>query len=183
MMKKLCVAIIAMGIAGLVNAQEVKIGVKVGMNISYLNGNEDNLDAQDGWVLGGTAEIALTEKFSLQPEFLYSQQGAQDRENFLYDLKYMTMPIIAKYYIAEGFSLEAGPQISFLIKDEILSKTSDATLNPNSENIDIAMNLGLGYQLNKRFSVQTRYSIGIMDVDKEAKFKNGVLQLTVGYHF
>ena len=45
------------------------------------------------------------------------------------------------------------------------------------------MNLGLGYQLNKRFSVQTRYSIGTMDVDKEAKFKNGVLQLTVGYHF
>jgi opacity protein-like surface antigen len=97
MIKKLCIAIIAMGIAGLVNAQEVKIGVKVGMNISSLNGNDNNLDAQDGWVLGGTAEIALTEKFSVQPEFLYSQQGAQDRENFLYDLKYMTMPIIAKY--------------------------------------------------------------------------------------
>jgi len=90
---------------------------------------------------------------------------------------------MAKYYLAEGFSLEAGPQLSILVKDEILSKTSDATLNPNSENLDIAVNLGLGYQLNKRFSVQTRYSIGTMDVDKEAKFKNGVLQLTVGYHF
>ena len=95
----------------------------------------------------------------------------------------MTIPIIAKYYIAEGFSLEAGPQISFLIKDEILSKTSDARLNPNSENFDIAMNLGFGYQLNKRFSVQTRYSIGTMDVDKEARLKNGVLQMTVGYRF
>ena len=46
MIKKLCFAIIAMGMAALVNAQEVKIGVKVGMNISSLNGNEDNLDAQ-----------------------------------------------------------------------------------------------------------------------------------------
>ncbi len=183
MIKKLCFAIIAMGMAALVNAQEVKLGVKVGVNISTLNGNEDNLDAQDGWVLGATAEVALTEKFSLQPELLYSQQGAQDRESFLYDLKYITMPIMAKYYLAEGFSLEAGPQLSILVKDEILSKTSDATLNPNSENLDIAVNLGLGYQLNKRFSVQTRYSIGTMDVDKEAKFKNGVLQLTVGYHF
>jgi len=45
MIKKLCIAIIAMGIAGLVNAQEVKIGVKVGMNISSLNGNDNNLDA------------------------------------------------------------------------------------------------------------------------------------------
>lgn len=187
MIKKLCVAIIAMGMVGVVNAQEVKLGVKLGMNISSLNGNQDNLDPKDGWVLGATAEVALTEKFSLQPELLYSQQGAKSRGNFIYDLNYVTMPIMAKYYIADGFSLEAGPQLSFLVRDELLSDDDvnfgDLTVNPNSENLDVALNVGLGYRLNKRFSVQTRYSIGTMDVDESTGLKNGVFQMTVGYHF
>ena len=86
MIKKLCIAFFAMGMLGVVQAQDVKLGVKLGMNISSLNGNEDNLDPKDGWVLGATAEVALTDKFSLQPELLYSQQGAKSRGNFIYDL-------------------------------------------------------------------------------------------------
>ena len=185
-MKKLCLAIIAMGMFGVVQAQDVKLGVKLGMNISSLNGNEDNLDPKDGWVIGATAEVALTEKFSLQPELLYSQQGAKSRGNFIYDLDYMTMPIMAKYYIADGFSIQAGPQFSFLVKDELISDdpySGDVTANPNSENLDIALNFGLGYRINKRFSVQTRYSLGTMDVDESTGVKNGVFQMTLGYHF
>ena len=186
MIKKLCIAFFAMGMLGVVQAQDVKLGVKLGMNISSLNGNEDNLDPKDGWVLGATAEVALTEKFSLQPELLYSQQGAKSRGNFIYDLNYVTMPIMAKYYIAEGFSLEAGPQLSFLVRDELVSDSANSgslTANPNSENLDVALNFGLGYQLNKRFSVQTRYSLGTIDVDESTGVKNGVFQMTLGYHF
>ena len=43
MIKKVWIAIIAIGIAGTVNAQDVKLGAKIGMNVSSVNGNQDNL--------------------------------------------------------------------------------------------------------------------------------------------
>ena len=184
MIKKLWIAIIAVGIAGTVNAQDVKLGAKIGMNVSSLNGNVDNLDSKTGWILGATAEVSLTEKFSLQPELLYSQQGAKQRGNFIYDLNYISVPVMAKYYIAKGFSLEAGPQFSFLVKDELLSDSNNAaSANTNAENFDFSANLGLGYQLDNGIFFQTRYNLGLKEVDTTTDVKNGVFQMSLGYQF
>ena len=184
MIKKLWIAIIAIGIAGTVNAQDVKLGAKIGMNVSSVNGDPDNLDSKTGWVLGATAEVSLTEKFSLQPELLYSQQGAKQRGNFIYDLNYVSLPIMAKYYIAKGFSLEAGPQFSFLVKDELISDTNNAaSANTNAENFDFSANLGLGYQLDNGIFFQTRYNLGLTAISETPDVKNGVFQMSLGYQF
>jgi hypothetical protein len=184
MIKKLWIACIAIAFAGTVNAQDVKLGAKIGMNVSSLNGNTDNLDSKTGWVLGATAEISLTEKFSLQPELLYSQQGAKQRGNFIYDLNYVSLPVMAKYYIAKGFSVEAGPQFSFLVKDELISDSNNAaSANTNAENFDLTANLGLGYQFDNGIFFQTRYNLGLLEVDKTTEVKNGVFQMSLGYQF
>ena len=184
MIKKLWIAIIAVGIAGTVNAQDVKLGAKIGMNVSSINGDPDNLDSKTGWVLGATAEVSLTEKFSLQPELLYSQQGAKQRGSFIYDLNYISVPVMAKYYIAKGFSLEAGPQFSFLVKDELLSDTNNAaSANTNAENFDLSANLGLGYQLDNGIFFQTRYNLGLTAISETPDVKNGVFQMSLGYQF
>lgn len=184
MIKKLWIAIMAIGIAGTINAQEVKLGAKIGMNVSSVNGNQDNLDSKTGFVLGVTAEIPLTEKFSLQPELLYSQQGAKSRDVFIYDLNYITLPFMAKYYIAKGFSLEAGPQFSFLVKDELISDTNNtATANTNAENFDLNANFGLGYKLNNGIFFQTRYNLGLIAITETPDVKNGVFQMSLGIQF
>ena len=163
MIKKLWVACVAIAFAGTVNAQDtpfaetvnandVKIGIKLGMNIASVNGsNANNLDSRTGFVLGVTAEIPFTEKFSIQPELLYSAQGAQGAQvsdNFMYDLNYVSLPIMAKYYIAKGFTVEAGPQFSFLLKDELvpIDQYNGNRENTDAENFDFGINLGLGYQ-------------------------------------
>jgi hypothetical protein len=184
MIKKLWIAIIAIGIAGTVNAQEVKLGVKLGMNVSSINGgNANNIDSKTGFVYGVTAEVLLTEKFSIQPEVLYSQQGAQSRNNYTYDLNYVTLPIMAKYYIANRFSIEAGPQFSFLLKDELIPANGSQTANTNAENFDLTANIGLGYQLNNKIFFQTRYNLGLISIDENPDIKNGVFQMTIGYQF
>ena len=181
MIKKVWVAIIAIGIAGTVNAQDVKLGAKIGMNVSSVNGDPDNLDSKTGWVLGATAEVSLTDKFSLQPELLYSQQGAKQRGNFIYDLNYISLPVMAKYYIAKGFSLEAGPQFSFLVKDELISDSNNAaSANTNAENFDFSANLGLGYQLDNGIFFQTRYNLGLTAISETPDVKNGVFQMSLG---
>lgn len=187
MIKKLWIVCIAITFVGTVNAQDVKIGLKFGMNISSVNGNNaNNLDSRTGLVLGATAEIPLSEKFSIQPELLYSSQGAQQRDNFKYDLNYVSLPIMAKYYIAKGFNVEIGPQFSFLVKDQLvpLDEFGGAPReNTDAENFDLAANLGLGYQFDSGIFFQTRYNLGLIAISENPDIKNGVFQMTLGYQF
>ncbi len=186
MIKKLCIALVSFAFIGTIKAQEVKFGVKTGMNISSINGNNvNNLDSRTGFVIGATAEIPLTEKFSLQPELLYSAQGAQLRDSFKYDLNYMALPVMAKYYIAEGFSVEAGPQFSFLIKDQIVpvNQYGAETQNTDAANFDLAANLGFGYQFKNGIFFQTRYNLGLVAISENPDIKNGAFQMALGFQF
>lgn len=184
MIKKLWIACIVIALSGTVNAQDVKLGVKLGMNVSSVNGNQDNLDSKTGFVLGATAEVSLTKHFSIQPELLYSQQGAKQRGSFIYDLNYVSLPIMVKYYIARGFSVEAGPQFSFLVKDELISDSNnEASANTNAENFDFSANLGLGYKLDNGIFFQTRYNLGLTSISDTPDVKNGVFQMSLGYQF
>ena len=187
MIKKLWIACIAIAFAGTVNAQDVKIGLKFGMNIASVNGGDaNNLDSRTGFVGGVTAEVPISEKFSIQPELLYSAQGAQQRDNFKYDLNYVSLPIMAKYYIANGFSVEAGPQFSFLIKDQLVPLDEfggQPRENTNAENFDLAANVGLGYQFQSGIFFQTRYNLGLIAITENPDIKNGVFQMTLGYQF
>jgi hypothetical protein len=197
MIKKIWVACVVIAFAGTVNAQDttfaetekakdVKIGIKLGMNIATVNGSEaNNLDSRTGFVIGVAAEIPFTEKFSIQPELLYSAQGAQQRDNFMYDLNYISLPIMAKYYIAKGFTLEAGPQFSFLLKDELvpINQNNVSSVNTAAENFDLALNLGLGYQFKSGIFFQTRYNLGLIAITENPDIKNGVFQMTLGFQF
>jgi hypothetical protein len=79
---------------------------------------------------GVYAEIPVSEAFSIQPELLYSRQGGTQDGSLVFqegnvnyestfNLSYLTVPIMAKFYVAKGLSLEAGPQIGFLLKSEV----------------------------------------------------------------
>ena len=186
MIKKLWIACFAVALIGKVNGQDVKLGVKIGMNIASVNGsNANNLDSRTGFVLGVTAEIPFTEKFSIQPELLYSAQGAQQRDNFKYDLNYVSLPIMAKYYIAKGITLEAGPQFSFLLKDQLvpIDIYNGTRENTDAENFDFGVNVGLGYQFKSGIFFQTRYNLGLIAISENPDIKNGVFQMTLGFQF
>ena len=184
MIKKLWIALIAIGIAGTVTAQDVKFGVKLGMNVSSINGSQaNNLDSKTGFLFGVTSEVSLSNKFSLQPELLFSQQGAKSKDVYTYDLNYVSLPIMAKYYIVDAFSVEAGPQFSFLVKDELIPENGSQTVNTNAENFDLTANLGLGYQLKNGIFFQTRYNLGLINIDENPDIKNGVFQMSLGFKF
>lgn len=183
MIKKLWIAIVAIGITGSVTAQDVKFGAKIGMNVSTITGDDvSNIDSKTGFVLGATSEISFTDKFSVQPELLFSQQGARFEGNFTVDLNYLTLPIMAKYYVAKGFSVEAGPQFSFLVKDEVIFE-DNTTSDTNAKNFDLMANVGLGYQLENGIFLQTRYNLGLLSIADDTDNKNGVFQIALGFQF
>jgi hypothetical protein len=197
-MKKIILStamLLAVGFAA--KAQEIKYGVKAGLNLSTLTGDiPDEAKLRPGFHAGVVAEFKLTEQFSIQPELLYSQQGMKyDVTEDGVDVKstwkvdYLTLPIAAKYYIIEGLSIEAGPQIAYRVGAKI-KMTADGY---NDENYDIkdetkAIEFGIiggvAYDLPMGVFFQARYNAGISKVnDDDDNVKNGVLQLSVGYKF
>jgi outer membrane autotransporter protein len=91
---------------------------------------------------------------------------------------------MAKYYVADAFSLEAGPQLGFLMSAKADGKDNKKEFNST----DFAFNLGAGYDLNEQMSLGLRYNIGLSDIEKdlmagESGSTNSSLQLSFGYKF
>ncbi len=206
-MKKLflCAAIAVFAFINL-NAQEVKFGAKAGLNLASIVGDEaDDFDGKTSFHFGVVAEIMISEKFSVQPELLYSAQGAEityeddfEKEEVTIKLDYINIPIMAKYYVAEGFSVEAGPQIGFLMNSEAefdytdkedpeFSESGTEDLKDDIKSIDFGFNLGVGYKMDSGLNFGARYNLGLSDlwdIDTGGiKNQNSVIQVSVGFFF
>ena len=74
--KKVLLTAVAIFAFGFANAQEVKFGVKAGLNMSTVQGGYYSGAVKPGFHIGGLAEIKLNDKFAIQPELLYSLKGS-----------------------------------------------------------------------------------------------------------
>ena len=182
-MKKLFTITMAL-VAFTISAQNITFGAKAGLNFASMVGDgAEGLDGRTSFHIGATAEIEISESFSIQPELLYSGQGYTADEDVTGKVDYINLPVMAKFYVADGFSIEAGPQIGFLVsaKVEGFGETTDL----KAKSTDFALNLGAGYKLDSGLNFGLRYSMGLTDVpdyDTDG-FKHSVLQLSVGYNF
>ena len=89
---------------------------------------------------------------------------------------------MAKYYLVKGFFVEAGPEVSFLVNDEI--KGSSFILEDTKiDSYDVGANLGFGYQFDNGLFVQSRYTLGLLNMQESPEMKSGVFQFSLGYQF
>ncbi|MFC4479570.1 porin family protein [Flavobacterium chungangensis] len=186
MKKILLVAVMFLATSAAVNAQFVQIGVKAGANFANQTGGSDfngiSVDKEGitSYHAGLVAELKLLEKFSIQPELLYSTQGATYKNaltEFKNEMGYIAIPVMAKIYMTKSLSLELGPQASFLVSNK---KEFDAA---DPKTFDFSLNAGLGLKVVGGLFVQARYGIGLTEISEEADFKNSVFQLSAGYMF
>ena len=139
--------------------------------------------------LGVVAEISISDKFSVQPELLYSAQGAkQDGGDGELKLDYINIPVMAKFYVAEGFSLEAGPQVGFLMSAKSEEGGESVDVKDLFKGIDFGIDFGLGYKMESGLNFGARYNLGLSNLwdvpsDFNVKNQNSVMQLYVGYFF
>lgn len=160
-------------------SQGIRFGLKGGANFATLDGDFDS-DNLTSWHAGGVLEVNVFQNFSVQPEVLYSSQGAKVDGADDFKLDYISVPVLAKFYlISDVLSLEAGPQFSFLVNDSYDDLMGDI----ENESFDFAAIGGIGFNLTDSFFAQARYVIGLTEANKEAEVTNKVIQLSVGYRF
>ncbi|MGH2665844.1 porin family protein [Flavobacterium sp.] len=184
-MKKVVLTAAALFAFGFANAQEVKFGVKAGLNLANLSGDLENTSMKASFHVGGFAEIKLSDKFGIQPEVLYSVQGA-DVDGGTYEFSYVNVPVMAKFYPIPQLSLEAGPQIGFLTSAKGKPDSGpDVDVKEFLKSTDFGVNVGASYNITDNFLAGLRYNIGLANISDEENgdIKNGVLSLSVGYRF
>lgn len=171
-------------------AQHVNFGVKGGVNLyNVINENSSNYNSKVGIHLGLLAHIHLDKSIALQPELVYSTQGGKFVSNGIdYNLKlnYINVPVLLQYMFDNGFRLEAGPQLGFLINAKSDSKNSSTDVKANFKAIDFAVAIGVGYiKPSTRFGVDFRYNVGLNDINKSdlVNSSNRGFQLGVFYQF
>ncbi|WP_264534891.1 porin family protein [Flavobacterium sp. N1736] len=205
-MKRIILSAIAIMAFGFTNAQETKFGLKGGLNISNFSGDTEGIDFKSriGFNIGAFVEIKLSDKFAIQPEVLYSTQGAtaDDFADFetgitgdvAFKLNYINIPVMFKYYVAEKFNIEAGPQIGFLTSAKTTTTLNgysgehDMDVKDSFESVDFGLNLGAAYDFTEHFSAGLRYNLGLANTAKtepgdDSKVHNGVFSVNVGYKF
>ncbi|HJS00329.1 MAG TPA: porin family protein [Flavobacterium sp.] len=183
MKKVFLVAIMFLSITTLLQAQSIRFGIKAGANFSNQYGDDfPDVDKEGitSYHAGLVSEIKLFDSFAIQPELLYSTQGASYKdagEEFKNELGYLSIPVLAKFYLSESISLELGPQASFL-----LSERND--FDPGDpKTFEFGVVGGLGLNITKNLFVQARYGLGLTEADKNADIKNSTVQLSAGIMF
>lgn len=105
--------------------------------------------------IGGFVEIKISDKFVIQPEVLYSGQGS-DSDEGSFNLTYINVPLMAKYYVADKFNLEAGPQIGFLTSAKIKMDGNSIDSKRLFNSTDFGINFGAGYDFTQKLSAGIR---------------------------
>ena len=177
-------------------AQKMKgktfLGFTAGCNLSTFRTAVDYTDFDQriraGFSLGAFVEIPVSSRFKIQPEFLYSQMGANAKvvgDEYRFKYNYFSVPLIVKYKIAKQISILAGPQADFLFRARVkdFAKTQSVTYKLKHD-YDLGFTAGAEAELSKKFSAMARYIHGIRDVSPtvdENTFYNQGFQLSIGY--
>jgi Outer membrane protein beta-barrel domain len=205
----------------MVNAQ-VKYGVRAGVNManwqgdavksinSIVNATNGYLDTKGrtGFFAGGYVNLPIAKGISIEPGLLYSQKGYTlngDIEvpalKFLganasaqVQSHYIDIPVLVRAEVVKGLSVYAGPQVSYLVKNNLRVDAGVLGISLLRSNLDIAdqfkrLDMGIvagaTYKFANGFQVQAGYDYGLSRVDANGSFKsfNRVIKVGIGYEF
>lgn len=182
-----------------VNAQS-RIGFKAGASLFVLNSASvkplDYDNPKLGVTVGLTYMLPVNNSFSIQPEFNYSFQNAQETYyNSTINLTYAQVPVLFQYKPGSGsIVLYAGPQVNFLTGAKIDQPNgSSISGRSNFVQTDFGMGWGFGTRPNSNgtagnITFDLRVFNGMTNVFKSV-YDNGnksratLLSLTLGYLF
>jgi Outer membrane protein beta-barrel domain len=176
--------------AGNVTAQNANFGIKGGLNVYTINNENDaDYDSKAGFNLGLLSHIHLAKQWAIQPEIVYSLQGAMINTGNIetkINLGYINIPVLFQYMFDNGFRLQAGPQLGFLVNAKSKTGGLSVDIKDNLNIVDFGLGVGAGYvHTPSGFGVDARYNFGLSNINENSSDKsfNRGFQLGVFYLF
>lgn len=186
MKKKLLIMFIVIVVGFNAYAQGISGGVKAGLNLAFQNYSGFRYNETSGRVAyhaGGFLSIKFSKSFGIQPELLFNSVGSTvGPDAFRYN--YLSLPIMFKFNLIKTLSIQAGPQIGYLLAATYKVGNTVAPYNNGVNKLfETSMAMGLGLDLPHGLIASIRYNIGLTNtvIFSSAEIKNKYLQFSVGY--
>jgi len=203
-MKRNAFLLIAVAICATAHAlyaqKRVSPGIRAGVNVATLS--NINADFKTDFYAGGILSLNLGQRYTLQPELIYTRQGANhvvfvdeetgqpSREENV-TIQYLSLGVINKFYFVEGFHGLVGPSLDMKIGKNFPRIDFD---DDDYGGVDLGIALGLGYTLPFGLTVEGRFKTGLLDAfnndyflrifdDPDKVSLNRVFQIGVSYSF
>jgi Outer membrane protein beta-barrel domain len=192
-MNKRLVFMMIILVPGFATAQDFSWGAKAGLNLAKLKMSVGTISASSDDLVsfhaGLYGKIKTSEKFFIQPEFIYSAQGGKgDGGNF--NMGYLNVPVMLAFEFSPGISVQAGPQVGFLMNASVDGTDIKSQMN----SVDFGASFGFGVERPSGFSFSFRYNIGFTNTLSSAvasslaglglgtvSMTNQVIQFSLGY--
>ena len=189
--------------------RKTMFGITGGVNLSNIT-SENYLESnrKTGFYLGILTEIPITNKFSIQSELLYATYGADvsirvpgpGPMEVEYSLDYIQIPVLGKIYIYRNLSIEIGPLLNFLVREEgyrpgapdIVDENGNfirnqTDIDPNGSRFELSGLVGVSYKLNNKWIVSARFTKGLSNAFNSPSdlddAKNDAFQFGMGINF
>jgi len=188
-----------------VSLAQMQIGLKAGLNISNISGDDaGSPDSKTGFAGGLFFMYKFSNMFAIQPEVYYTMKGAKEKESFggetveaTVSLDYIEIPLLLKLLIPiQGSSINpvifAGPAVG-------INTTAKAKLEAGGESFEediedvkstdfgLVFGGGVGFPVGKNeLGFDVRYILGLSTIDDSAEafdVKNGVINFNVYFGF
>ena len=183
MKKLLFVLSTFIGVHSFAQTSVTTFGAKGGVNFSSIsNKGYDDTKTRTGFHAGLFANMPISDNFSIQPEVLYSQEGAKVTRTYnsakissKLNLDYVQVPIMFQVRPVKQFYIEAGPQFGFLVNAKAKGDLAVGNNNVANTTLDVkdqtksfnfGLGAGLGYDITENIGIGARYNFGLSDINK-----------------
>ncbi|MFY0255082.1 porin family protein [Chitinophaga sp. 30R24] len=159
----------------MVKAQGLHYGVKADLNLFQLDGQGIQSHYNFGGRLGVYANYDFNKQWGIQPELLYAQENTRRdndfSERYIHNsnptasknvkLSYLTLPLLLRYNINRKFTINAGPQYSFLVyeNDDLLTYNKNAF---KRSDFGVAAGATMTFDI---LHIYARYVLGLTNVN------------------
>lgn len=147
-----------------------------------------------GFYIGAGADIPLGDMVSIEPGLVYTQRGYGLKGNLTINklkiealnaratsqMHYIDLPVLIKVKPAGGLTIFAGPQISYLVKNNLQADVAllgfslintDLDITNQFNKFDVGITGGIGYEFEGGFGIAASYEKGFNRLDKNQNFK------------
>ena len=195
MKKLLVIGALVFGCNLQMNAQ-TKFGITGGLSLgtataktgttSYSSSSRTSLS------LGVIADFKGANKFNVRSGLIYNGLGGKFDSDYLgadgtLALDYLTIPVLARFKIAEGFHGYAGPQIGILVNSKAKSGGETEDIKDEFKGTAFFGLIGAEYNFNQKVAISVNYNLGLNNItnssESGSKFTTSGFSLNVGYSF
>lgn len=175
------------------NRDELQFGLKAGGNLSNVydtEGGDFIADPKIGFAGGAFLSLPIGKYIGLQPEILYSQKGFKGKIlgiEYTHTTSYIDIPVLLALKPSGVFTILAGPQVSFLVKQKDVIGNASLTQEFDDRKSTICFLGGIDVSLSQLI-IGARAGWDIQDNDGDGtasnpRYKNVWYQVTLGIRF